>query len=34
MTSPAISVVVKGNGMVFVVVGGSVVIGGGTVKVV
>lgn len=34
MTSPAVSVVVKGNGMPFVVVGGAVVIGGGTVRVV
>ena len=34
MTSPAVSVVVKGNGLVFVVVGGAVVVGGGTVRVV
>ena len=34
ITSPAVSVVVKGSGFPFVVVGGVVVIGGGMVRVV
>ena len=34
MISPAASVVVKGNGLVFVVVGRAEVVGGGTGRVV
>ena len=34
ITSPAVSVVVKGNGLLFVVLGGGVIVGGGMLRVV
>lgn len=34
ITSPAVSVVVKGNGLLFVVVGGGVIVGGRMLRVV